>query len=109
MASAWYESFSMQSSLHVHSTVISSAAHVRCPTPEDLTANSPLSVGQPIVQSRHAIVSGLLPAVNARSKPHRKASRDIELVQVVAISDIPASAPKWIAPNATVGGGDIGW
>ena len=43
------------------------------------------------------------------SKPQRNSTGEIEFVQIVVITDHPASAPEWITPVSVCGAGDISW
>ena len=42
-------------------------------------------------------------------EPQRKTASNVELMQVVAIPDCPASTPERIAPIPSIGSGDISW
>src|SRR5262245_59226233 len=45
----------------------------------------------------------------ARSKTQCDAAGEIKLVQIMIVSDNPASTPERIAPISSIGGGDVGW
>src|SRR3954465_14394166 len=50
-----------------------------------------------------------LPRNRAHLEPQRKTASNVELMQVVAIPDCPASTPERIAPIPSIGSGDISW
>ena len=50
-----------------------------------------------------------LPRDHARLESQRKTPSNVELMQVVAIPDCPASTPERIAPIPSIGSGDISW